>query len=98
MVVEGLDGFFGLVAVGLEEEEKALFIKVFPIVLDLVFGDVLMEFMNLFLLVFVVLDMPIVEESASLLALLCLLLFLYFSFRLLLGKKRKAFSSTLRGP
>lgn len=65
---------------GLEEEKEALFIKVFPIVLDLILGDVLMEFMNLFLLILVVLDMSIVEESASLLALLRFLLFLYFSF------------------
>jgi hypothetical protein len=80
VIVKGLDGFFGFIAMGLQEEKEALFIKVFPIVLDLILGDVLMEFMNLFLLILVVFDMSIVEESASLLALLRFLLFLYFSF------------------
>lgn len=75
MAMEGLDGILGFVSVGLEEEQESLLIKVLSVVLDLVLGHVFMEFMDLLSFVVVVLDLSIVEEATSLLALFRFLLF-----------------------
>lgn len=88
VAVKGLDGFLGLISMGLKEEEEALFVKVFPIVLDFVFGDVLMELVNLFSFILIVLDVSVIKESGALLSFFSLLLFLWFRVEVLVGKKK----------
>lgn len=88
MIVECLKGFLGLVAVTLQKEEQTLFVEIGLIVLDIVLSDVLVEFLDLFTFIFVMLDLSEIEETSALLALLSLLFFLCVNQQLLFGKKR----------
>lgn len=75
MTVKGLNSFLGLVTMRLKEKKKPLLVKVISVILNLVFGHVFMKLMNLFSLIFVVLNLPVVEETAPFFALFGLLLF-----------------------
>ena len=75
MCCHGLEGFLGFVGITLEEEEKSLVVVELPVVLALVLGDVVMEFLDFFAFIFVVFDLPVVEEPTAFLAFFCFLLF-----------------------
>lgn len=65
-----------------------MLVEVLLVVLNFVLEHKLMEFLDLSELVFIMLDLAVVKEAASLLALLCLLLFLWVRGELLFGKKK----------
>ena len=88
MIVERLNGFLGFVAVTLQKEQQTLFVEIGLIILDIVLSDVLVEFLDLFTFIFVMLDLSEIEETSALLALLSLLFLLCVDQQVLFGKKR----------
>lgn len=86
VLLHNFEGVFGLVPLGLHEEEEALVVEELPIVLDLVLIAVFLELADLLQLVLVVPGLAEVVEAQSLLALLGLLLLLWVWSALLLGK------------
>jgi hypothetical protein len=77
MRCQGLKSFFGFVGVSLEEEEESLFSEKLAIVINFVFGDVVVEFVQFFAFVLVMGGLSEKEEASALLALFCLLLLLW---------------------
>jgi len=76
MAVHGLKSVLGFIAVGLKEKKKALIVEVLLIILDLVLGNIFIELMRFFPFILIMLNLSVIEEPASLLALFCFLLFL----------------------
>jgi hypothetical protein len=87
----GLERLFRLVLVSLEDKEEPLVVKEFSIVLDFMFGDVVIEFLHFFEFVLIVLNLAVVKEPGSFFAGFCFLfLFYLLVLGLLDGKNRYA--------
>ena len=93
-VFHSLEGLFGLVLVSLEDKEEPLVVKEFSIVLNFMFGDVVIEFLHFFEFVLIVLNLTVVKEPGSFFAGFCFLfLFYLLVLSLLDGKNRYALGS-----
>ena len=74
----GLEGLFWFVLVSLEDKEEPLVFEEFSIVLDFMFGDVLLELVHFFELVFIVFDLTEVKEPGSFFTYFCFLFLFYW--------------------
>ena len=76
VALHGLKSFLRLVPISLQEKEQTLLFEELSVVLDLIFGRILIELFDLFAFILVMLDLPKVEKARALLALLSFLFLL----------------------
>lgn len=69
-----LQGLLGFVSMTLEEEEETLLVEELTVVLELVLGHVIMEFVQFLAFILVMQSLSVEEETCALLAFFGLLL------------------------
>jgi len=80
MIVHGLYGLLRLIMMSLEKQQEFLIVKILPVDINVMLNDVLLKLFDLLKLVFVVLDLSIIEKPGTLFSLLG---FYFFYWKLL---------------